>query len=150
MTACSPPAQLGIGLPKLTETGKPVLHAIDSDELRQLMRRMNNLMNERNLTDQEMDDQRRHAVSQVLIATKGIDQAIAAILAAMPNLNLDPGEQKVFRSLAVNLRGETEKLQFQADAQQLDIMPATLERMSATCTSCHQLFRDFSKSGVQK
>jgi hypothetical protein len=136
--------------PKLTVTGTPVLHAIDSVQLRQLMTRMNNLMYETNLTEQEMDSQRRQAVSQVIHAADGLEPAIDGILAAQTKLNLDPGEQKVFHSLAVNLRNEAHTLKAQALAHQVNEIPVTLEKMSATCTSCHELFRDFTKPGVQK
>lgn len=136
--------------PKLTATGTPVLHAIDNQELRLLMARMNNLMFERNLTDQEMDKHRQEALGRVLAAANGLDQAVDGILAAEPKLRLDSGEDRVFRSLAVNLRGEAQTLKAQAEAQQTDDIPATLEKMTATCNACHELFRDFAKPGVQK
>jgi hypothetical protein len=149
LTACThserPPA-----FPKLTVTGTPVLHAIDSVQLRQLMNRMNSLMYETNLTDQELDIQRRQAVSQVIHAADGVDLAINDILAAQAKLNLDPSEQKVFHSLAVHLRDEAHTLKAQALAHQVNEIPVTLEKMNATCTSCHELFRDFTKPGVQK
>jgi hypothetical protein len=136
--------------PKLTVTGTPVLHAIDSIQLRQLMNRMNNLMYETNLTEQEMDVQRRQVVSKVTNAAEGLDQAIDGILAAQTKLNLDPDDQKVFHSLAVHLRDEAHTLKAQALAHQVNEIPVTLEKISATCTSCHELFRDFTKPGVQK
>lgn len=149
LTACTPPAKRG-DMPKLTVTGTPVLHAIDNDELRQVMGRINNLMYETNLTDQELDKQRSVAVSQVLKAAVGLEQSIDAMLAAEPKLNLDAGEHKVFASLATNLRGEAKTLKFQAESHQVDDIPQTLEKISATCTSCHELFRDFTKPGAQK
>lgn len=149
LTACTS-YELQPAFPKLTVTGSPVLHAIDSDRLRQLMNRMNNLMYETNLTEQEMDSQRRQAVSQVVNAAEGLDQAIDGILAAQAKLNLDSGEQKVFYSLAAKLRDEAHSLKAQAQAHQVDEIPVTLEKISATCTSCHTLFRDFTKPGVKK
>jgi hypothetical protein len=149
LTACAPSRQQ-MQFPKLTVTGTPVLHAIDSVRLRQLMNRMNNLMYETNLTEQEMDIQRRQAVSQVIHAADGVELAINDILAAQAKLNLDPGDQKVFHSLAAHLRDEAHTLKSQALAHQVNEIPATLEKMNATCTSCHELFRDFTKPGVQK
>lgn len=149
LMACSPTGKKA-AVPKLTETGTPVLHAIDNDELRLLMDRMNSLMFERNLTELELDSQRRAAVSKVSAAARDLEQAIDGILAAEPKLSLDEGEKKVFRSLATNLKGEAQTLKAQADAHQVDAIPVTLEKMSATCTSCHELFRDFNKPGVQK
>jgi hypothetical protein len=114
------------------------------------MDRMNNLMFERNLTDQEMDSQRRQVVSQIIVAADGVDQAIDGILSTLPKLTLDDGEQKVFHSLALNLRDEAHALKSQAQTHQIDDISVTLEKMSATCNSCHVLFRDFTKTNARK
>lgn len=148
LTACAPSGQQA--LVKLTDTGSPALHAIDSGELRQLMDRMNSLMFERNLTELEMDSQRRDASVRVISAAEGLDRALDGMVAALPKLNLDQGERKTFLALSATLRGEAHTLKAQAESHQLDDIPVTLEKISATCTSCHQLFRDFAKPGVQK
>ncbi|WP_333879215.1 cytochrome c [Methylobacter sp.] len=135
---------------KLTETGSPALHAIDSNELRRLMDRMNSLMFESILTGQALDSQQREFSSRVITAAEGVDRALDGIVATLPKLNLDEGEQKTFLALAVNLRGKAHTLKAQAEARHFDDIPATLEKMNATCTSCHQLFRDFAKPGVKK
>jgi hypothetical protein len=149
LSACTPSRQQ-MEFPKLTVTGTPVLHAIDSVQLRQLMNRMNSLMHETNLTEQEMDSQRRQAISQVIHAADGLEPAIDGILAAQAKLSLDSGEQKVFHSLAVNLKNEAHTLKLQAQSHQINEISVTLERMGATCTSCHELFRDFTKPGVKE
>lgn len=107
-------------------------------------------MFERNLTEHEMDHQRRQAIAQVIESADGVEQAIAGILDAMPKLDLDAGEQKVFRSLALKLREEAKTLKLQALHHQDEDIPATLERMSATCNACHPLFRDFGKARVEQ
>lgn len=150
LAACTPSAQQRVEAPALANTGVPALHAIDSNELRNVMRRINNLMHERNLTSQEMDSQQRLATTQVIDAAKGLDESIDGIIAVMPSLKLAPGEDTAFRSLAVKLRDDAYKLKFQAETHQLELIPATLERMSSTCNSCHALYRDFSKPGGQK
>ena len=148
LTACVPSGQRTIT--KLTETGSPALHAIDSSELRQLMDRMNSLMFERNLTEQEMDSQRREVYARVIAAAEGLDRALDGIVTTLPKLNLDEGERKTFLALTVTLRGEAHTLKAQAESHQLDNIPITLEKISATCTSCHQLFRNFAKPELQK
>lgn len=135
--------------PKLIDTGKPALHAIDSQDLRQSMQRMHNLMYERNLTEHEMDNQRREALYRVQQAAEGVEQALTDMRQALPRLHLEPDEQKVFASLADKLLIQAGQLKSQAQTLQLDAIPATLEAISATCTSCHELFRDFRKPGDQ-
>lgn len=132
-------------MPDLVDTGKPVLHAIDSEELRELMQRLNHLVYERNLTAQELDTQQRKAAAQLINAATDINQAIEGILAIKTSLDLDAGEQKVFISLAQSLRESAYKLKFQAESHQFDDIPDTLGKMSSTCTSCHSLFRNFKK-----
>lgn len=148
LTACAPSGQRPTE-PKLTVTGAPVLHAIDNQELRTVMNRINNLMHERNLTDLEMDKQRKEGLDAVLKAANGVEQALGGMVAAEPRLNLDAGERKVFHSLAANLNEEAKTLKAQTVAQQTDAIPATLEKMNTTCNSCHELFRDFRKPGAQ-
>ena len=150
LAACAPSAHQRASEPALANTGTPALHAIDSNELRNVMRRINNLMQERNLTSQEMDSQQRVAASHVIAAAKALDESIDGILATMPSLKLAPGEDTAFRSLAGKLRDDAYQLKFQAEGHQLETIPATLERMNTTCNSCHALYRDFSKSGDQK
>ena len=149
LAACTPSAQQQqrAEAPALANTGVPALHAIDSNELRNVMKRINNLMLERNLTSQEMDSQQRLATTQVMTAAKGLDESIEGILAIMPSLKLAPGEDTAFRALAVKLKEDAYKLKFQAETHQLELIPTTLERMNSTCNSCHALYRDFNKPG---
>jgi hypothetical protein len=113
------------------------------------MDRMNSLMFERNLTEHELDNQRREVTDRVYNAANDLDQAIEGILAALPGLKLTADEQKVFRLLAVDLRGEARNLKAQAEAHQTEEIPATLAKMTVTCTTCHELFRDFNKTGAR-
>lgn len=148
LTACGSGGQRPAP-PKLIDTGKPALHAIDSQDLRRSMQRMHNLMYERNLTEHEMDNQRREALYRVQQAAEGVEHALAAMRLAMPNLHLESDEQKVFASLADKLLIQAGQLKSQAQTLQIDAIPTTLEAISATCTSCHELFRDFKKPGGQ-
>jgi len=125
----------------------PVLHAIDSSELRILMRRINNLMLERNLTQPEMDSYRQQALAQVIESANGVLKAIDRIIAAKPKLNLNPSEEQMFEKMALNLQEEANQLKQQAQSSQMEQVQNTLQNISATCNACHVLFRDFSKKG---
>ena len=127
--------------------GQPVLHAVDSSELRIVMRRMKGLMFERNLTDQELDTQRRRAFGEVLEAANGIEQAITQILSVKPRLNLGDSNMQVFEKMAQHLKDEAGNLKIQAQNQQTEEIQTTLQNINGTCNACHSLFRDFSKKG---
>ncbi len=144
-TGCSTNAKEHQKLGINTQGQSPVLHAIDSSELRTVMRRMKGLMFERNLTDQEMDAQRRRAYGEVLVAANGIDQAIREILNAKSKLNLQDSDMHVFERMAYRLKDEANNLKIQAQNQQPEEIQITLHNISQTCNACHTLFRDFSK-----
>lgn len=140
MAACStaPEQHTPTSLPN---TGQPALHALHDTRLRDLMAEMNSLMFERMRTELELDQERRQRARQIAASAAGLTRTIDAIVATLPRLNLNPGEQTTFIALANKLRGQTKLLEEQASRNQIDAMPATLDQMASTCTACHQLFR---------
>ncbi|MDO8844096.1 hypothetical protein [Methylicorpusculum sp.] len=121
-----------------------VLHVITGSKLRDQMHRVNNLMLERNMTELELDSQRRQITSRVLDVATGAESAMDCMLAGVPSLNLNAERQKLFLALADKLRNEVKTLKTQAQTHQLADIPATLDRMDTTCKSCHELFPDFT------
>lgn len=129
--------------PKLTNTEhdhRALLHTIEGTKLKEMIHRLHGLKLEGMQGEQEMDSQRRQLVSQVMVVAEGAESVLDCILAAKPELNLDADQQKQFHSLADNLREEVKTLKTQTQVFQLNDIPATLDRMNATCSSCHELF----------
>jgi hypothetical protein len=139
LTGCAAgPEQAPRALP---DTGMPALHAVNDTRLRELMAQMNSLLFERFMTEHELDKERRKHARQIAAAAVDLDHAIDAILARQPALQLNAAEQTPFTALAAKLREQARELKLQADANQIDALPAMLERMTHTCTACHELFR---------
>ena len=105
------------------------------------MQRLNNLMLERNLTEPELDSQRRRTILLVLEVVKGAESSLDCILETAQRLKLNEYQLKRFHALANKLRVEAKTLRIQAETHQLSSIPATLDKMNNTCTSCHALFR---------
>ncbi|TAN49430.1 MAG: hypothetical protein EPN21_11890 [Methylococcaceae bacterium] len=141
LTACTPPSQRFASDAGRRETGVPALHAVHDEQLRELMSRMNSLLQERFMTEPELDVERRRHARHIAATAQNLSQTIDAILTTLPTLQLSAGEQTAFLALANKLREQSQNLQDQAGQNRMDAIPGTLEQISTTCTSCHALFR---------
>lgn len=124
-----------------SETGQPALHAVRDNQLRELMDRMDSLMQERFMTEQQLDQERRKYSRQIAETARYLSANIDAIIAGMPKLQLSAAEQTSFLALAGKLRQEVQQLQQQAEQNHIDAIPASLHEINTTCTACHALFR---------
>lgn len=124
---------------------QPALHAIQSAELRELMDRMDILMQERFMTEHEIDVQRRKYARRIASTAEELSKTVTAIIDVLPALKLSAKEQKVFLYLAKNLDEHAQLLQKQATQNQIDAINTTMNQISSTCTTCHSLFRKFNK-----
>ncbi len=124
-----------------SEVGQPALHAVHNNRLRELMGRMNGLMQERFLTEPELDAEHRKYAKQIFNTAQNLSQTIDVISATLPSLKLSAAEQTTFIALVTQLREQTQVLQAQTKQNHLGVISHTLEQIDATCTSCHALFR---------
>lgn len=124
-----------------SETGQPAMHAVRDNQLRTLMDRMDSLMQERFMTEHQLDDERRKYSRQIAEAAKNMASTVDAIMAAMAGLQLEAAEQTTFKALAAKLREQTQQLQMQAQQNQIDAIAVSVHEINTTCTSCHALFR---------
>lgn len=125
----------------LNDTGQPALHAVRDRQLRDLMDRMNSLMMERVMNEQELDVERRKQAKKIQQVADNLADTSSVILQRLPELNLHQDDQISFRALAGKLNQQAKQLKQQAERNAIDAIPATLEEMRATCTACHALFR---------
>lgn len=123
------------------ETGQPALHAVHNNQLHELMNRMNSLMQERYMTEPELDVERRKYAQRMTKIAQSMLQTLDAILASSTTLKLSKAEESTFQALTEKLRKQTQELQIQGEQNRMDAIPGTLEQMNSTCTSCHSLFR---------
>jgi cytochrome c556 len=124
-----------------SDTGKPALHAIRDQELRELMDRMDALMQERFLTETQLDQERRKYAQSMAEQASGLSKTVDAILAKMPSLGLVAEEQGTFMALANKLRQQTAQLHELALDNRIDAIEQSLSQLNTTCISCHALFR---------
>ncbi len=128
--------------PEHFSDGTPALHAVQNERLRALMDEMNALLFERMPTELEIDRERRLKAAQIADVADTMARTVDGVVQSLPQLSLDAEEQTVFMVLANRLRQQVATLQAQARGNYIDLIPATMERIGATCDGCHQLFRD--------
>lgn len=124
-----------------SQTGQPALHAVRDNQLRELMARMDSLMQERFMTEQQLDVERRKYSRQIGETARNLSANVGNIIAGMPGLQLNASEQTAFLALANKLREEAQQLQQLAEQNHIDAIPDSLHEINTTCTSCHALFR---------
>ncbi len=140
--ACSSQSINEPGLPIIAD-GEPALHAIQDRELRELMDRMNGLMMERFMTEQEMDVERHRFAERIVESAKILSSTAEALVNKLPGFNLNTDEQSAFRNLAGKLKQQADSLETQAKNRRFNTISATLNQMRSTCMACHTLFRKF-------
>jgi len=122
-------------------TEQPIPHAVSSDRLQDIMRRLNQLTYEKELSAMEIEDIRiRHV--QLLVAT--VEELVVAaeeLIDAIPGLSMSFDEQLVFRDMASQLQNEAYNVWYLAEEKDFTGMELAYQRMNNTCDTCHQLFR---------
>lgn len=121
--------------------GQPALHAIQNQELRELMDRMNGLMMERFMTEQEMDIERERFARQIIESAKTLAATASQLIDILPSLGLNSESQNAFHTLAKKLSEQAGNLEKQAENRRYTAISATLHEMTSTCMACHTLFR---------
>jgi hypothetical protein len=140
LTACTHPShQPFIG--GRSETGSPALHAIHDAQLIELMDRMDSLMQERFMTETQLDSERRKYAGKIAISAQSLSKTVDAIIAKMPTLPLTSSEQNTFLALAKKLYQQNQYLYEQARQNHIDAIDDALHQINTTCTACHTLFR---------
>ncbi|MDX8128534.1 hypothetical protein QLH52_14670 [Methylomonas sp. OY6] len=141
LSACSQNNQYAYLQGGRSQTGQPALHAVRDKRLHELMDRMNSLMQERFMTEQQLDVERRKYSRQIGEAARDLAATVEIMIARMPGLQLNAAEQTTFLALAGKLREEMRQLQQLAEQNHIDAIPDSLHEINTTCTSCHALFR---------
>lgn len=140
-TACTPNSS-PFGPGGLPETGRPALHAVQNERLHDLMDEINSLMFERMRTQLDIDRERRRRAGEIAEVARAMSERAGEMLSTLPELKLSPEEQTTFAALAKKLRAQSMQLEEEASSNYIDAIPQSIERMSLTCTACHELFRD--------
>lgn len=120
-----------------------LLHTIEGTKLTNLINRLHGQELDGMMCEPELDSQRRQVISQVTEVAEGAERILDCVQAGKPELTLGADKQQKVHSIADELREEVKTLKTQIQLFQLCDTPATLQRLNATCTSCHRLFPNY-------
>ncbi len=141
LVACTATNEKHVAEGGWVETGPPALHAVRNTQLREMMDRMDSLMQERFMTETEIDSERRKYAQSIAKNAEGMAKTVEAIIAYMPRLQLTPSEQDTFLALAKKLSDQIQHLHEHATQNHIDAIDESLHIINTTCTSCHALYR---------
>jgi cytochrome c556 len=109
------------------------LHVIYSEKLQTIMHKLSLSVYEEELTLEQINKLFDNA-SELYIAAKELDQAI-------PGIELTYTEKNIFENIARQLQIEANNMGFMAKNNDKEGLQMTYDRLSQTCSACHDLFR---------
>lgn len=138
ITTC--PLLFANDVPEKLETGKTILNAIHSDEIKTIMQRLDILIYEREYTELELHKLNKKQIE--LLAKESV--ALSKIAADLSNIDslkkLNDEDQLTFNAMVSQLSDITMELKKESDANHET--ENIYIRLQSTCNTCHQLFRD--------
>jgi cytochrome c556 len=84
------------------------------------------------------------AYSQAILVADGLANAAEKIPTAVAGIKMSDADRQDFAAQAAMLKSQAMELRKAAEAHKLEQMQRTLTGITATCSSCHIRYRDFS------
>jgi cytochrome c556 len=119
----------------------PLIHVIVSDQIREIMLKLNMLMNERGITPIEIMEQRVEYLRKLITTANELVVAAERMTDAIPGVRIEPQNQVTFEALAKQLQEQAVNIAFLAEQTDEEGLEPAYQRMSETCNACHTLFR---------
>lgn len=117
------------------------LHEAYSDELRSLMRRMNKLVHERELTAWDIDRIKKRRGEEINTITAKLVEVTDSLYRSSLSGKLREDEQREFLNLSQRLAIEAENVARVTRSGDSAEITNAYHRLEGVCTSCHQQFR---------
>ena len=130
-----------------SEDNSPILvdelkyHAIHSENLRDIMHRMNQLVYEKELNDMQKSEIRTGYIQNLVDTVNELAVASESLTEALPGFDLSEEEKNIFQGLAKQLQIEAYNIRLMAERFDDTEMQAAYQRFNDTCSVCHELFR---------
>lgn len=133
--------------PVYAEDSSPVLvdelkyHAIHSENLQDIMHRMNQLVYEKELNDMQRSEIRSGYFQNLVDTVNELAVASDNLTEAIPGFDLSEEEKDIFQGLARQLQIEAYNIRLMAEQFDDSEMQSAYQRFNDTCEVCHELFR---------
>ena len=119
----------------------PLIHVIISDRIREIMQKLNQLMNERGMSALQIMEYRVEYLKDLIITSNQLVNAAENMTDAIPGVRIEPQNQVTFEALAKQLQEQAINIAFLAEQTDEEGLEPAYQRMSQTCNACHALFR---------
>lgn len=138
--ACQKPAQIRYE-DDLERTSAPAQHALHEERLRELMRSLSLLYDERLPQAMDVAGERARRREEIAEVARALADSAARIPVVMPADGLDARSQAQFRAGARALEAQARDLADEADTLDAPAIDARVQAIAATCHDCHTRFR---------
>ena len=123
------------------EPTPPLLHTIHSDQLRQIMLRLNELAYEREYTELSLDRLLAKQIAALVNEARNLVDKAGRLSGMDGGGKLTEEEQITFTAVARQLYSETLQMQADVQANRYEKIPGNYRYLHHTCNACHKLFR---------
>ena len=120
---------------------KVALHAIHTEKLRDIMHKISNLMENRDVTLTLVDELREDYMQSLIDAAGDLVYAAETLSLQGPIDNLTERDETEFRNLAGRFYENAVNLHLRAMDSNFMEMDSAYKNLDETCNSCHRLFR---------
>ncbi|OWY70454.1 hypothetical protein B7486_16875 [cyanobacterium TDX16] len=140
LKGCAPNDRASYEL-RLEDTGKPALHALREERLREIMSDLNRLTFES--MPQEMNNhvQRNRDFVRLAEVADRLAQDAQAIPLVLQEVRMASEDRHVFNSYASKLQEEATGLAELARSRSMEALRTKMDEMITTCNACHSAFR---------
>jgi hypothetical protein len=123
---------------RLAQTGKPAMHAVQSDRLKDLMGKLTYSMS---LDPPDRFTEPARRAQQVAEVANQMASTARNVVDAEKEFKLSESDRVVFLGLAEKLRASAVDIRESASRQDYEGTQSAISRMQSTCNACHSLFR---------
>lgn len=120
---------------------EPLIHVIVSDQIREIMLKLNDLVNARGMTALQIMELRVQHLRDLISTIDDLVDASEELNDAIPGIRLSPENKITLEALAKKLQDEAAHLKTMAEETNYAGMEPAYQRLTSTCEACHQLFR---------
>lgn len=116
-------------------------HVVHSEDLRDIMQRLNQLVYKTELDELKKNELRTQHLDDLVYTVNELGFAAIVLQEALPGFDLSTEEKDIFHALAIQLQKEAETIKEMAEENDTANMERSYKRLNDTCSACHELFR---------
>ncbi len=126
---------------KLADTGKPAIHAVHDEWLRQLMADLREIALEQITQEMEPGLAGGPKADEIADIAECLAETSREIPTVLQDVRLSSEDQRFFKALSNKLAAQALELAGLARQNEVPAMEAKLDEMISTCNACHNSFR---------